>query len=234
MPVPAPALDDFIVRQKLFKVRTIQEMFCKKLDSAYLVKEISNTSNSSGLIKITTSGAHGLSTGNKVIVSGVLGTTEANGLSTITVTSTTEFTLDSSTYANAWAGSGGVYNTGSVISIAFDTTSPTAATVDVNIKYIANGSVMDGEPISLSISSTSTYDIVIPSASYLTAIHSIRIVSNEASSPLTPRVFRRKLASNTITSINLARMSLAAKYYGLIGGDGVLSLYTDAGLPKVS
>jgi hypothetical protein len=72
-------------------------------------RNISAIANSSGLIRITTSSAHGLSTGHKVSIEGVLGTTEANGRWTITVTSTTQFTLDGSAFANTYASGGKVY-----------------------------------------------------------------------------------------------------------------------------
>lgn len=212
-------------------------MFLPQLDSEYLVgTSVSNCVTSAGLIKITTSSAHGLSTGNKVIVTGLTGTTEGNGMWTITVTSTTEFTLDSSTFTNTWGGGGYIYTRGHVISIKFDTTTPASATVDCCVKYISSGSVNDGDSLAFAISSSSlTYDIAVASASYLTAIHSIKVMNNEAgATTLTPRIFRRTLASNTITSYNLVRMSLAQSYSALVGGDGVLSLYKDTGLPYVS
>lgn len=47
-------------------------------------------------VKITCSGAHGLSTGNRVAVSGTSGVTGLNATWPVTVISTTEFTLDGS------------------------------------------------------------------------------------------------------------------------------------------
>lgn len=63
--------------------------------------------NGSGLIRITTSVAHGMSTGMRVVIQGVLGTTEANGTWTITNVDATHFDLQGSAFANAWT-SGGV------------------------------------------------------------------------------------------------------------------------------
>ncbi|MCA9339376.1 MAG: hypothetical protein KDA17_00520 [Candidatus Saccharibacteria bacterium] len=69
---------------------------------------ITATADSGGLIKITST-AHGKVTGDKVGISGVGGTTEANGSWTITKVDADNFTLDGSTYANAWTAGGDVY-----------------------------------------------------------------------------------------------------------------------------
>ena len=61
----------------------------------------------SGLIKITTSSAHGLTTGDYVTIEGVTGTVEANQTAYITVVDSTNFTIDDSTFENAYV-SGGV------------------------------------------------------------------------------------------------------------------------------
>jgi len=57
-------------------------------------------------IVITTSGAHGLSTGDKVAIKSVLGNTAANGNWTITVLSSTTFSLDTSSGSGAWTSGG--------------------------------------------------------------------------------------------------------------------------------
>jgi surface protein len=67
--------------------------------------------NGSGLIRITTSTAHGMVTGNKVFISAVTGTTEANGLWTVTLVNATQVDLQGSTFSNAYI-SGGVFRTG--------------------------------------------------------------------------------------------------------------------------
>lgn len=65
--------------------------------------------NGSGLIRITTAAAHRFSgPPNKVDISGVVGTTEANALNwIITVISPTTFDLVGSTFTNAYV-SGGI------------------------------------------------------------------------------------------------------------------------------
>ncbi len=59
-------------------------------------------------IVITTSAAHGFSTGDRVDVSGVLGNTAANGIWDITVMSATQFSLDNSTGNGAYTSGGTV------------------------------------------------------------------------------------------------------------------------------
>jgi hypothetical protein len=67
---------------------------------------VSTTTNSGGLIRLTTTVAHGLTTGNSVFVYGVGGTTNANGTWTVTVMSPTVIELQGSVY-NAIHTSGG-------------------------------------------------------------------------------------------------------------------------------
>lgn len=61
--------------------------------------------NGSGLIRITSTG-HGLKTGSKVRISGVTGTTEANGDWTITRIDADTFDLQASAFANAYVSDG--------------------------------------------------------------------------------------------------------------------------------
>lgn len=58
--------------------------------------------NGSGLIRVTTVYAHGLSTGAQVNITGATGTTEANGAWTVTVIDATNFDLQGSTFTNAY------------------------------------------------------------------------------------------------------------------------------------
>jgi hypothetical protein len=64
------------------------------------------TDDGFGLIEITTSSPHGLSNGNSIIISGVTGTTEANGAWFILVTGANTFTLTGSVFVNAYLAGG--------------------------------------------------------------------------------------------------------------------------------
>lgn len=61
--------------------------------------------NGSGAIRITTA-ANGFKASNRITISGVGGTTEANGNWSITIISTTQFDLVGSTFANAYTSGG--------------------------------------------------------------------------------------------------------------------------------
>lgn len=73
-----------------------------------LLAGIANCSaGAAGKVRITSAGPHLFSTADVVVVSDVVGTTEANGTWTITVIDATHFDLDGSTFANAYV-SGGI------------------------------------------------------------------------------------------------------------------------------
>ena len=66
--------------------------------------------NGSGLIRVTAT-AHGMSTGNKVFISGIVGTTGANGGWNVTVIDANTIDLQGSTFVNTYV-SGGTVRTG--------------------------------------------------------------------------------------------------------------------------
>ncbi len=68
---------------------------------------VSGATNATPIV-ITTSTAHGLTTGDEVVISGVVGNTAANGLWKITVLTTTTFELDGSTGNGAYTSGGWV------------------------------------------------------------------------------------------------------------------------------
>lgn len=70
---------------------------------------IQSVSNQGGLIKVTFAGPHGQRTGKRVVHTGIGGTVEANGLCTITVLDRTSYTIDGSTFVNAYTSGGFMY-----------------------------------------------------------------------------------------------------------------------------
>jgi Ubiquitin-activating enzyme E1 FCCH domain len=70
--------------------------------------QVSNCTVATGVITVTTLGAHGYSTGDQVLTQGIGGVTNANGTNIITVTGSTTFTL------NSVVGSGS-YTTGGTV-----------------------------------------------------------------------------------------------------------------------
>lgn len=62
--------------------------------------------NGAGLVRVTTSTAHGLATGDLVNLAGVGGVPGANGRFTVTVVDTTRFDLQGSSFGGTWSGGG--------------------------------------------------------------------------------------------------------------------------------
>ncbi|UOF78755.1 phage stabilization protein [Caudoviricetes sp.] len=155
-------------------------------------KTITNVDNSGGLFRVTTSAAHGYSTGDPVAIRGVLGTPNADGDWTITVTSATQFTLDGSTFAGAYT-SGGTSQ-----KIVQTTTTYTEAEIpqlrwaqDGNVLYLVHPShpvatlarasttsftladaVLDGGPFQ-----TLNSNAALTITSSLTAVQAVRVVT---------------------------------------------------------
>lgn len=74
--------------------------------AAFTIRTITGASNNGvGLIRIT-SASHGYATGDSIYITGVLGTTEANGTWTITSITANTYDLQSSTFANAYTSGG--------------------------------------------------------------------------------------------------------------------------------
>ena len=80
---------------------TIKAVLIDLDDYAMIVSAATNASP----IQITT-GTHGLTTGNRVTITGVVGNTAANALWTVTVVDSTNFTLDGSTGNGAYTSGG--------------------------------------------------------------------------------------------------------------------------------
>lgn len=69
---------------------------------------ITGTASSAGLINITST-AHGKKTDDKIVITGVVGTVEANGTWFVTVIDANNFTLQGSVFTNAWISGGTVF-----------------------------------------------------------------------------------------------------------------------------
>jgi hypothetical protein len=73
----------------------------------YSIAVAGAANSGTGPIRITTA-ANKLKTGDRVTISGILGTVEANGAWTITVVTATTFDLQGSTFTNAYTSGGTV------------------------------------------------------------------------------------------------------------------------------
>jgi hypothetical protein len=84
---------------------------------------VSGATSAAGLVKIATSVPHGLLTGDMLQISGVTGTVEANGQWVATKVDGTHFTLNNSTFSNAFSAGGLAVHTGFVLgSLSVDNT----------------------------------------------------------------------------------------------------------------
>jgi hypothetical protein len=193
------------------------------IDRATLVATISNVDNNgSGLIRITST-AHGLSTNDTVFIAGVGGTTEANGMWAVTVISTTQFTLQSSTYTNAWTGGGGVY-TGWRLQASLD--SPDFDCVaTLSVKKFANGAVISIETIAMVISTTLT-NLLVSDPTFAYQVTLLNVLSTEGSGTIN---FTLQLRNKSNTVFGIAKADIAPGNRLAFSGDGGVALYTPTG-----
>jgi hypothetical protein len=115
---------------------------------------VSTCVSSAGLIKVTTSMVHGLATDDVVYITGVLGTTEANGAWYVTFVDANEFTLQGSTFTNAYVSGGIVYE-------------PTVTTVQADIGGAASGSFNASDVLAVNVITTSVTSLIGVSVSNL-------------------------------------------------------------------
>lgn len=114
-------------------------------DSTYTAKLVTATADNGGLIEITTFTAHGLTTNDYVFITGVTGTTLANGSWRITRINATRFTLQGSGGWVAWTGGGNVYKAIQLEERRYDTNvaGTGIAAVDTAIaSYANNGGII--------------------------------------------------------------------------------------------
>ncbi|MBL7988904.1 MAG: hypothetical protein JNJ94_12645 [Chlorobi bacterium] len=92
---------------------------CVLVDLDDYALAVSGATNATPIV-VTTSATHGLSTGDKVAICGVGGNTNANGVFSITVLSTTTFSVQDVRTGTDIAGSGSYTSGGYVIKVSID------------------------------------------------------------------------------------------------------------------
>lgn len=188
---------------------------------------------SSTLIKIATNGAHGLSNGDKVIIAGVNGTTEANGFWTITSTSATEFTLDGSVHTNAWTSGGMVYDGVSYAIVCGSAPASPGILLVADVKQISGGAVVDVEPTIKQITSTTETEFMRSEIGVPQALALLTLTNNSAGSITGSLKLRCTKAYGSVAQPRVP-FTLAAGHSLVLGGDGNRSKYDGAGLPVLS
>lgn len=181
--------------------------------------------NGSGLIKITCD-SHGLTTGQCVIIQDVEGCVEANGVWIITVVDTSHFTLDGSTFSNAWT-TGGTVGQGETIRITFTGTLTTDQSVVMLCAYRnTNGVFVAFASKQVAVDDTSTTVVISSHPSYATQVESIIVASNESSNAIT---FEISLLDSDGLELTFGRASLTAGYQWTRSASGSGGIRSDTG-----
>ncbi len=109
--------------------------------------------NGAGLVRVTATG-HGYTTGDTINISGVLGTTEANGTWLATVIDANSFDLVGSTFANAWAAGGTQVSNSPNLAL-----SSVWDGADINGNYLADSATVYQTTVKVYDSLGSTHDV---------------------------------------------------------------------------
>lgn len=205
-------------------------MFCEILTTRHTISNVED--NGSGLIRITTSGAHGLSNGDKIIIDAVTGTTEANGYWAVTVVNTTQFTLDSSAFVTTWAGGGNVCD-GQSYSVVMGSNGSNGILVSADIKNVNSSGVVATVSKSVKkITGTTETEIFRGDPSVFKAIACMSLTNNSGSSRAGSIKVRTTKRDSSVAEI-FCPFTLPDAHTLVIGGDGVRSMYQASGIPYV-
>lgn len=172
----------------------------RSLGQSKLLSAISNITASSSLIKVTTATAHNLSTGNKISIEGVAGTTEANGsFRTITVVDATNFTIDGSTFTNTYtSGTGNVYRPQRLrVKQSASLSGGNYVLVTVSYVAVADGNVILSDTIIVKLTNTTAVVIIESAATVDYRIESIDFRNKSTTDAITVSV-ELELANETL------------------------------------
>lgn len=234
---PLPATDDLNLRLKTQNRKT-QEMFAEYLQLRQKINSIVGSGSGPTLIKVQTDGVHNLANGDKIIIAGAIisGTGlphEANGYWPVTVTSTTEFTLDGSTYSNAYGGNGTV-NDGVSYAVNFPTApASSGALLIANIKKLSSGNFLGPKQAIKQVTVNTDVEFLLANQSFDQALFTCTITNNSGGSISGNLKMRTTKALGNIVQ-PFAPFTILNAHTLLIGGDGVRSQYDGSSLPKVS
>ena len=231
MPVPAPAIDDLgFFQQKTKLNRRVKPMFLSSLTLRNAITNIAD--NGSGAIRITTDGAHNLSTNDYVIIDGANGTMAMNGFWKVTSVTSSTFDLQGSSSTGTWT-SGGTVNDGESYAIDMDS-APSSVLVIADVKDMsAGGAINDAKPIALKVTVNSAVEIARSVATYKRMFQSLTIQNNDASTMSGDIVLRTTKAQGNIVE-KLIPFALLTEYKLVVGIDGLQWMFKETGLPYVS
>ncbi len=131
--------------------------------TAATTTNVTGTASSGGLIQLSVASTAGLANGNVVTVSGVTGTTEANGAWVLTSVASPAgtVTLQNSTWTNAWVSGGTLTLSGNIAAIYSSSGNFLTATGDMSTTW--NGTGAKAMPLATSITTTlgTSYYVVL-------------------------------------------------------------------------
>lgn len=232
MPVPLPAIDDLGLFQQKTKLRRVKPMFLSSLTLRNAITNIAD--NGSSAIRITTDGAHNLSTNDCVIIDGANGTMAMNGFWKVTQISSTQFDLQGSSSSGTWT-SGGTVNDGESYTIDLDA-APSSGSVLVlaDVKDIqSGGAVYDAKPVAVKVSSGSVFEIARSVQTYKRMFQSLTVHNNDSASVSGDIKLRTTKAQGNLDE-KLIPFTLPIENKLVVGIDGLQWMFKETGLPYVS
>lgn len=189
-----------------------------------LASPITAATSSGGLIKITCAN-HGLLTGYRVHIGGVLGTLEANGMWTITKIDNNNFTLNSSAFVNTYTSGGVVWLWESIVVVPL--TSPGASGCDVAVSYklLQNATVVGVKTDAYRVINASGTIVLNNSPTLSMRLESLDLFNNSAAT-IVYTVVRRL---HTGVDQSWLRVSLAVNERFELSGSKPASVYQSNG-----
>jgi len=178
-------------------------MYLKK---AVVVSQVANVANNgSGLIRVTTSTAHGRTTGDAVHIADVGGVTAANGRWVVTVIDANTIDLQSSTFSGTYT-SGGFVALKQQLRLKLTTSPSTPLQVAADVRYLnpLNGVIAGTDTVLTTLPSDAAVTVLESDLVYDMVVDLLSVFNADASTRIL-EVTRR----NQLVTVNQARASLA-------------------------
>lgn len=183
-----------------------------------------NAATNASPIEVTTTANHGLTTGDTITISGILGNTAANGTFEVTVTGATTFELDGSTGSGSYVSGGTVYPHAIVIKKAIVNesaleyevldASATSNYIVLNKNVVPNG-------YGLRVTIVDARDATFFDAGWINALEALQVIDCDILVPLpkqTVSVIFQNALSHCLLMSNLRMKKERVLFIGAING----------------
>lgn len=165
--------------------------------SAELIAQITLVASGSGsVIVITTASAHGLATNDKVLITGVEGTVEANGYFSVTNLTSTTFSLQGTTFVNSYVADTGFAYKGRRLRIKCGASPTTNVVVSVSYRIASYSSHVIGDGFTVKL--TNTTAVVLFTATPLASIYLDLIAAKNPDNVTQSIYLEEELHDNTV------------------------------------